>query len=201
MNKRSSTLRVLITLMFLGACVFTIAFAAGSSKKDLAYETLGWDDLLPEQAPQTVFDIQHESPPVSDNQLTIDDDQLSLDMENAIMAANDDLAVLQSGSTEVLDDMDGKAVRVPGFIVPLEFNEKQQVTQFFLVPYFGACIHVPPPPPNQIIHVESEEGIDVGSIYDPFWISGILKTTLTENETATSAYSMKLSVIEKYTEG
>ncbi len=96
--------------------------------------------------------------------------------------------------------MDGQAIRIPDFIVPLEFNDKQTITQFYLVPFFGACIHLPPPPPNQIIFVNYPEGLMLNTLYDPFWISGILKTSLIENEMASAAYSMQMQSFEVYTE-
>jgi hypothetical protein len=52
--------------------------------------------------------------------------------------------------------LDGQNIRLPGYIVPLEVSEEGRTTEFLLVPYFGACIHVPPPPSNQIVHVKSE---------------------------------------------
>ena len=72
-------------------------------------------------------------------------------------------------STRVIEAFDGKAIRIPGFIVPLEQNDEQKATAFFVVPYFGACLHMPPPPPNQILYVEYEEGIAVENLYDPYW--------------------------------
>jgi hypothetical protein len=54
-----------------------------------------------------------------------------------------------------LSALDGKNVRIPGFMVPLEDNS-QAVTEFLLVPSPQACIHVPPPPPNQMVLVEMD---------------------------------------------
>lgn len=95
--------------------------------------------------------------------------------------------------------MDGKAIRIPGFIVPLEFSDNQVITEFFIVPFFGACIHVPPPPPNQIIHVKYPKGFKFETLYNPFWLSGVLKTTLVENAVATAAYGLEVHLIEDYT--
>jgi hypothetical protein len=103
-------------------------------------------------------------------------------------------------SQEVVAEMDGKMIRLPGFIVPLEYKSEQIVTKFFLVPYFGACIHVPPPPPNQIILVDYPKGLKLESIYDPFWLSGKLKVVLTENDVAISSYSLDLKDYELYQE-
>ena len=96
-------------------------------------------------------------------------------------------------------DLNKKEVRIPGFIVPLEFDDEQTVTQFFLVPYFGACLHMPPPPPNQIILVNSPQGVQLSALYDPFWVKGELHTTFQENDMATSAYSMAMLDLEPYT--
>ncbi|MFP3457944.1 DUF3299 domain-containing protein, partial [Psychrobacter sp. SIMBA_152] len=69
----------------------------------------------------------------------------------------------------VVEALDGKKVRIPGYVVQLE-GDADNVTEFLLVPYFGACIHVPPPPPNQIIHVEYAEGVPYENTYDAVWI-------------------------------
>jgi hypothetical protein len=71
--------------------------------------------------------------------------------------------------------LNGQEVRIPGFMVPLEDTETS-VTEFLLVPYFGACIHVPPPPPNQMAHVlmQRNQKVEV-NLWDPIWIIGKLK--------------------------
>lgn len=76
---------------------------------------------------------------------------------------------------ESLKKLHGQVVRIPGFMVPLEDTETS-VTEFLLVPYFGACIHVPPPPPNQMAHVlmQRNQKVEV-NLWDPIWIVGKLK--------------------------
>jgi len=76
-----------------------------------------------------------------------------------------------------------------------------EVTEFFLVPFFGACIHYPPPPPNQIIHASYPEGFELTSIYDPFWLSGTLSVAIVSNEVATAAYTVTVDKLEIYEEG
>ncbi len=72
--------------------------------------------------------------------------------------------------------LDGKPVRIPGYLLPLEFVDGK-VTEFLLVPYVGACIHTPPPPPNQIVHVKTEDAYTSdGSLYTPVWVNGLIKT-------------------------
>ena len=96
-------------------------------------------------------------------------------------------------------DLNKKAVRIPGFIVPLEYDE-QTVTSFLLVPYFGACLHMPPPPPNQIILVDAPEGVQMSALYEPFWLEGEVSTVITENDMAKSAYAMQLHKLSPYSE-
>ncbi len=73
-------------------------------------------------------------------------------------------------------ELNGQNIRLPGYLLPLEFKEKR-VTEFLLVPWVGACIHTPPPPPNQIVHVRLEKGYDLGEeIFTPVWVNGVMKT-------------------------
>lgn len=74
------------------------------------------------------------------------------------------------------DALDGKQVRIPGYLLPLEFKDKK-VTEFLLVPWVGACIHTPPPPPNQIVHVKLDKGFDIGDeMFTAVWVNGVMKT-------------------------
>ena len=72
--------------------------------------------------------------------------------------------------------LDGENIRLPGYLLPLEFENKK-VTEFLLVPWVGACIHTPPPPPNQIVHVKLSEGFDIGDdIFTAVWVNGVMKS-------------------------
>ena len=77
-------------------------------------------------------------------------------------------------------ELDGKPVKIPGYLLPLEF-EGDRVSEFLLVPYVGACIHTPPPPPNQIVHVKTDDAYTTnGSMYTPVWVNGLMKTEQTQ---------------------
>ncbi len=79
---------------------------------------------------------------------------------------------------DVLRRLDGKLVRIPGFIVPLD-DFAEEVTEFLLVPYYGACVHVPPPPPNQMVYVKLAGGKRTRMVWwDPVWIEGTLNVTM-----------------------
>jgi uncharacterized protein len=91
---------------------------------------------------------------------------------------------------ESLKKLNGVAVRVPGFMVPLEDTETR-VTEFILVPYFGACIHVPPPPPNQMAHVlMSRNQVVEVNLWDPIWIVGTLKIENVESPYGVVGYQV-----------
>jgi len=97
---------------------------------------------------------------------------------------------LQAGSAKTVDGVDGARVRIPGYIVPIESDADGQLLEFFLVPYFGACIHVPPPPPNQIIYGKTEPAVPMTDIYAAYYVEGILRTKAFEDETAATAYTL-----------
>ena len=162
-----------------------------------AFTTIEWIDLMPEDDLDALLNPPSYVTDVEDGSF---EDQISSQIRNTLTAASDDRYQQALVSTRIIPTMDGQAVRIPGFIVPLEFNDEQNVTQFFLVPFFGACIHVPPPPPNQIIFVNYPQGLKLNHLYDPFWISGILQTSLVENDIATAAYSLQMQSYEIYWE-
>ena len=99
---------------------------------------------------------------------------------------------------EVRAELNNKSVRIPGFLVPVDFENRQVVTRFLIVPYFGACIHEPAPPPNQTIYAEFEPGYKVESLWDPFWLDGTLTASNVEEELATAPYTTPADKHEPY---
>jgi hypothetical protein len=93
--------------------------------------------------------------------------------------------------------MDGAAIRIPGYVVPIE-RGKDGVTEFLLVPYFGACIHTPPPPSNQILRVTAASPIQNLRTMDNVWVSGRLKAATSDSPMGRSSYSMQIDAIEPY---
>jgi hypothetical protein len=158
------------------------------------YRTIEWTDLMPQDdldaiinSPDYLDDIIDGSP----------EDQIGSEVQKT-EDAKDSRYQQALKSTRVVAKFNNQSVRIPGFVVPLEFDNEQTITQFFLVPYFGACIHMPPPPPNQLIYVSYPEGLKLDALYDPFWVTGLLKTSLIENETAISAYAIDVYSIMPY---
>ena len=148
-------------------------------------EKLEWDSLMPpDYRPDLLFDSSQMS--------ELDDyDPLAKSKLKAMMEA--------LSSAPVVEAMDGKMVRIPGFVVPL-VEEGLKVSEFFLVPYFGACIHVPPPPSNQMLHVTFEPGTNVENLYDAIWVVGKLSVVTTAHELGTAGYKLEAFQIEPYTE-
>jgi uncharacterized protein len=81
-------------------------------------------------------------------------------------------------ASEKLKSFNGKEVRVPGFIVPLDFSEAREVSEFLLTPAYPGCMHVPPPTPAQTILVKMEKGSKAKMTWGPIWVTGRLKLVL-----------------------
>ena len=97
--------------------------------------------------------------------------------------------VQTDAAAPVVTELNNKHVKIPGFVVPLD-TSGDTIKEFLLVPFFGACIHVPPPPSNQIVHVTFDNPISMGNTYDAVWIEGILSTEVWEGEIAVVGYRM-----------
>ncbi len=108
------------------------------------------------------------------------------------------LAAMQPMNFNVNKALEGAEVRIPGFIVPLQLDDKGRVTEFFLVPYFGACIHVPPPPPNQMVYVVMKEGMQLDSMYSAYWITGKMTTRTKSTRLGAAAYTLAATAHEEY---
>jgi hypothetical protein len=96
----------------------------------------------------------------------------------------------------VVAELHGKRVRIGGYVVPLDFDATK-VTEFLLVPFVGACIHVPPPPPNQVIYVKSAEGFEVQGQFDPVYVTGTIKTARQVTGLAATGYTMEAERVDE----
>ena len=91
-------------------------------------------------------------------------------------------------------------IKVPGFVSPLDFDGEAGLKEFLLVPYFGACIHVPPPPANQIIHITLEEPLAEIQAMDPVWVYGKIVIRRTDTDMGGVGYAMVPDRVELYTD-
>ncbi|SDL33413.1 DUF3299 domain-containing protein [Aliiruegeria lutimaris] len=102
-------------------------------------------------------------------------------------------------------DMIGSEIRMPGYLLPLDLKDGRAV-EFLLVPTMGACIHTPPPPANQMVHVRYPAGVEVAGLYTPIWISGTLSSNLSEQTVRYSdgearievSYAMTADLVEPF---
>lgn len=136
-------------------------------------ETIQWNDLKP---------ADWTPPPVR---------------SQAYYESNPEAQVQTNLDAPVIEELDSKNVRIPGYVVQLEGDDRR-VTEFLLVPYFGACIHVPPPPPNQIIHVKFPEGVPYAVTYDAVWVSGTILVNRSESDIAVTGYQIEATEVVSY---
>ncbi|MFN7729605.1 MAG: DUF3299 domain-containing protein [Bdellovibrio sp.] len=108
-----------------------------------------------------------------------------------------DLDYITGNASDNLKSLDGKMVKVPGFMVPLE-DEQKSVKTFLLVPSPQACIHVPPPPPNQMVLIEMDTSKEVKVEFGPIWVYGTLKLHSKRHLYGESSFQMVGVAIEPY---
>jgi hypothetical protein len=97
----------------------------------------------------------------------------------------------------VVEALDGTLARLPGFAIPLE-TDGESVSRFLLVPYYGACIHVPPPPANQTVLVEAPAGARIRQAFDPVWVTGRLAVQRADTELAKAGYTLTATEVRPY---
>ena len=95
----------------------------------------------------------------------------SIDIEGLLKRRQEIRELREKRAGAVVEELNGQQVRMAGFALPLEFSG-EKVTEFLLVPWVGACIHTPPPPPNQIVYVRFDEGIESPGRFSALWVTG-----------------------------
>lgn len=149
---------------------------------------LDWQSLLPEQE-RSVLEKYQKPLPETD---------ITQQIMRSLQASNDEGYRSALYSVNTVDNFDGNAVSIPGFVVPVEFHADKSARLVFLVPYYGACIHFPPPPPNQIIFARLEEGLDNIDLMQAYQFDGILRQGMFEDPLGTSAYELEVVAIRPY---
>ncbi len=161
-----------------------------SSKKDhVDFIEITWDDLIPESyRPEMLlakYRKQLDELPYGDPRAMKIYEQLQAEMDDA----------------PINQEMKGKPVKISGFIAPLEHTD-DKVTEFLLVPIFGACIHVPPPPVNQtvLITTDNSSAIHADDIDDPVWVTGVIKAEGESTDIGIAGYRIENARVEIYEE-
>jgi hypothetical protein len=169
-------LAMLLTLSGIGA-----PMAAGDSLVELK-----WDQLIPPAPPKPR--MPSFLPPGGFDIGSVPDDGMPLPRpleEGRWMS----VPRKSRGPAPVVESLDGKRVHIGGYVVPLDFAATT-IKEFLLVPFVGACIHVPAPPSNQIIYVKTEKGFDVQGSFDAVYVTGTLKVMPTFTGLADAGYSI-----------
>ena len=127
---------------------------------------------------------------------------------DGLLAKRDTIAEKKRAAASTVNPaIDGKMIRIPGYVLPLEFSGTK-VTEFLLVPWVGACIHTPPPEPNQIVYVKPDKAFDIRRMFDAVWVTGRIAATgskrsveIVDGTTDIDVgYSLRASLVEPYQE-
>lgn len=160
-----------------------------------------WHDLMPEGAEEELLRQQDEFYRMLEQRYRANTTRLADAAASTIDSIEEgsELDYMpQFGNFDVVEELDGQLIRIPGYVVPFDFNLSRKHEAFLFVPYMGACIHTPPPPPNQIIYVRADPAVRIKDIWEPYWLEGDLQGEEVRNDTGDAAYSLTLTTIDPY---
>lgn len=107
--------------------------------------------------------------------------------------------VPQETGAPVVKELDQKRVKIPGFLVPVSV-QGETVSSALLVPYFGACIHTPPPPSNQVVYLKLKEPMSMEKLWEmgAVWAQGTLLARTQNLDIAQAGYELTLDALTPY---
>lgn len=146
---------------------------------------IGWEELMPEGEEERIAEMYQAQ-------------MARLYSGGGIAEGSAADQAIQIGTFNVVEDMDGMKVRLPGYTVPFDYGSEAQISEFLLVPYYGACLHAPPPPPNQTVFVKTEDKIKLRDLSQAVWIEGTLRTARQDTDLADAAYTIEMTGWEIY---
>jgi hypothetical protein len=164
----SVTRRKLMTLAAAGAALPRVALANAPTE-------ITWDDLIPPGVPYSEI------------------------IGEGVMDERNDLwrPIFDANATKLNPALDGAYIKIPGFIIPID-QSTAGVTKFVLVPYVGACLHTPPPPPNQLVFVNPITPWPSNNLWDAVWVTGQMQHELQTTDVAETGYVMEAEFMEVY---
>lgn len=165
-------------IALLAGAALPAAWAQGKSRD------ISWDDLVPQGWDPTAsfLDLKGtENLPYTDPRAQKLLDRIREVWDNA----------------PVVQQLEGRQGRIPGYLVPLE-QGKDGLREFLLVPYFGACIHTPPPPANQIVRVRADKPVKGLRTMDAVWVTGTMHIERSDSSMGVSGYAMSAERVVKY---
>ncbi len=184
----ASVAALVLSLLFARSAVAWWPFSGDDSEVKGQVTELLWEDLIPDDFVQPV------------NPLI---DMTQEEVDKLLDGSEESNARLEKLEAEfnyapINPTLDGKRIKIPAYITPLEFDGQSEAKEFLLVPYVGACIHTPPPPANQVVHAMSSEIISIPSMYEPVWAVGVIKTETVKSNLAESGYKLEVEKVFPY---
>jgi hypothetical protein len=217
------TMNLVVRLCLLFSLAFVSTLAQASDPQDVTWEALAplpvavenpFEELTEDQmnALRKILRVEMRA----DQNFSIEAraevdalrDKLSkegLDVDGLFAARLEIMKQRETAATAVNEGLVGKTVRLPGYVLPLQVKGKKAV-EFLLVPTVGACIHTPPPPANQVVHVVYPDGIEISGLFTPVWISGEM-TAEASTQTigyvdgqapVSVSYKMRPDIVQRY---
>lgn len=162
------TRRTAITAISAG--LLTPSFARAATAREV-----GWDDLIPPGVPYGEIIAEGEMDEAADFWAPVYD----------------------ANATKLNETLDGAYIKMPGFIIPFDVGS-EGVTDFMLVPYVGACLHVPPPPANQLVMVKAGKPWPSDQLWDAVWVTGRMRTQLQSTNLGQTGYALNADAMEAY---
>ncbi|WP_422445262.1 MULTISPECIES: DUF3299 domain-containing protein [unclassified Endozoicomonas] len=153
-----------------------VNFAMAASTEKPAIKEINWDDLMP---------------PV--------DEDIVRKYEAGEISQEEAIEYIEELGKIPVASMNQQRVKIPGYLVPLNIGKDQSATELLLVPTLGACIHVPPPPPNQTIFVRYDQGIKVTEAgYTPYWLEGVIRVENNTSEYTDVVYAITVESLKEF---
>lgn len=205
--------------------IFLILFSHSALAKEALF--LDWDNLrpafnqtpvvLPDLTPaqlkkiQKIYTLKFSSREDAASNIKVISKELAkegIDTEEVFKLREQYILQQEHANQHLSTEYDGRNVRIPGFLVPIEYSAPLIATEFLLVPVAGACIHLPPPPPNQVVRVSYPKGFEIQTIQYPVWVEGIINSKLesadlylVDGETnVTMGYTLEATKVVDYSE-
>ena len=172
--------------------IFLVTYSTGLLAEP---RTITWDDLSPpkELGTKMVFDKKSAVKGIpGESEFEGGKEELSMFLDDM-----DFMKSMQRTGGFINAKLNKKNIKLAGYVTPLSFDG-DKVTEFLFVPYKGACIHVPPPPANQIIYVKAAEGLETDSLFFPVWIIGVLRANSVSTVMAEVGYSIEKATVLPY---
>jgi len=160
---------------------------APQTKSKNSVQTIEWDDLIPEDYDVEAIVAKFQGPLMLALEGSPEEIAIYKEMQKEFNKAPPNKA------------LHAKTVKIPGFVAPLD-EANGVVGDFLLVPYFGACIHAPPPPVNQTVFVSPENGksISISEIDQPVWVVGKMHVERSVTDLADAGYRIESAQLEIY---